>query len=198
MDPVPAQSGENPVPRQAHAMLVRAVIEFLAERRLMEPVRKRVPEQTARCLDNPPWPDRWVGSQAVEDVFDAVHDLGGASLGVELGRFVARRLSEGRVRPVIAGIFSVLGKSPEALFKSLDVCGSLALRGVSFSYRVSPGGRSVIADVRGGRVSEASGHALRGALLHAFDLAGADGEIGAPEPLPDGPEGARIGYAVRF
>jgi hypothetical protein len=198
MHSAPAQSGENFVPRQAHAMLVHAVIEFLAQRGLTDPVRMRVPEQTARTLDNPPWADRWVGSQSVEDVLDAIHGLGGASLVEELGRFAAQRLSEGRVRPVIAGIFSVLGKSPDSLFKSLDVCGSLAMRGVSFSYRVSPTSRSVVAWLRGGNVSEASRHALRGALQHAFDLAGVQGEVGAPEVLPDGAQGARIGYAVRF
>jgi hypothetical protein len=198
MYPAPAQSGDDVVPRQAHAMLVRAVIEFLAQQRLTDPVRKRVPEQTARSLDNPPWADRWVGSQSVEDVFDAVHELGGASLDAQLGCFVAQRLSEGRVRPVIAGIFSLLGKSPDSLFKSLDVCSSLAMRGVSFSYMVSPSGRSVIAWLRGGNVSVGARHALRGALQHAFELAGVEGEVGAPEALPDGPQGARIGYAVRF
>ncbi|HEX4382457.1 MAG TPA: hypothetical protein VH083_05900 [Myxococcales bacterium] len=190
---------DEPVPqREAHALFFRSVTEFLVVRHLLEPVRKLVPEQTRRSIDQPPWIGRWFGSQALEDIQRALHDLGGAPLNLQMGRFSARRMSDGRLRPVIAGIFAVLGKSPESLFKSLDVCFSLAIRGVSFRYEVTETERFVIASFRGGNVPEGMHHALRGAFLHVFELANAQGEIAEPELLDEEEGCVRVRYLVRF
>ena len=167
-------------------------------RHLLEPVRKLVPEQTRRSIDAPPWLDRWCGSQALEDILRALFQLGGAPLNLQLGRFSARRMSDGRLRPVIAGIFAVLGKSPASLFKSLDVCFSLAMRGISFRYEVTETERFVTATFRGGNVPEGMHHALRGAFLHVFELADARGEIADPELLEEDEGNVRVRYLVRF
>jgi hypothetical protein len=177
--------------REAHALFFRSVTEFLAARHLTEPVRKRVPEQTRRSMDQPPWADRWLGAEAVEDI---VH----APLNLQLGRFTARQMSDGRLRPIIAGIFAVLGRHPAALFKSLDVCFSLALRGISFSYEVGETDRCVIAHFHGGKVPEGMHHALRGAFLHVFELSNTRGEISEPELLEEDGGDVRIRYLVRF
>ena len=185
-------------PREVHALFFRSVTAFLAARHLSEPVRKRVPEQTRRSMDQPPWADRWVGSEAVEDIVQALHELGGAPLNLQLGRFAARSMSDGRLRPIIAGIFAVLGKHPAALFKSLDVCFSLAMRGISFNYEVSETDRCVIARFHGGNVPEGMHHALRGAFLHVFELSGTRGEISEPELLDEERGAVRVRYLVRF
>jgi hypothetical protein len=189
---------DPPPQREAHALFFRSVTEFLVARHLLEPVRKLVPEQTRRTIDTPPWSDRWFGSQAIEDIQRALHELGGAPLNLQLGRFAARRMSDGRLRPIIAGIFAVLGKSPESLFKSLDICFSLAMRGISFRYEVTETERFVVVSFRGGNVPEGMHHALRGAFLHVFELASARGEIAEPEPLEADEVGERIRYLIRF
>jgi hypothetical protein len=190
---------EEPVPpREAHALFFRSVNEFLAARHLTAPVRARVPEQTRRSMDSPPWADRWLGSEAVEDIVHALHELGGAALNLQLGRFAARRMTDGRLRPVISGIFAVLGKHPAALFKSLDVCFSLAMRGINFRYEVEDDHRFVIAHFHGGGVSEGVHHALRGAFLHVFELSNTRGDIAEPEVLEEARDAVRVRYLVRF
>jgi hypothetical protein len=181
-----------------HALFFRSVTDFIAARHLTEAVRKLVPEQTRRNIDHPPRTDRWLGSEAVEDIMDALHELGGAPLNLQLGRFTARQMSDGRLRPIIAGAFAVLGKSPTALFKSLDVCFSLAMRGISFRYEASETQRVVIARFHGGSVPEGVHHALRGAFLHVFELSNARGEVSEPELLEEDRGGVRVRYLVRF
>lgn len=184
--------------RETHSLFLHAVLEFLAARRLTEPVKKRVPEHTRRILERPPLADRWIPAHAVDHVFEALHDLGGAPLNLQLGKFTARRMTEGRVRPLVAGIFSLRGKSAEAIFKSLDVCYSLAMRGISFSYQASPQAAFVLASFAGGGVPEGAHHAVRGSLLHAFELAGTHGEVDPPQLIADDGEAVRIRYGVRF
>jgi hypothetical protein len=184
--------------REAHALFVRSVVEFLTVRHLTEPVRKLVPERTRRSIDQPPSSDRWLGSQAVEDIQRALHELGGAPLNLQLGRHAARQMTDGRLRPIISGIFAVLGKSPTALFKSLDMCFSLAMRGISFSYEVSETERCVIAHFRGENVPEGMHHGLRGAFLHIFELSNTRGEISEPELLHQEGQIVRVRYLVRF
>lgn len=184
--------------RETHALFLHAVMEFLAARRLTDPVKKRVPEHTRRTLERPPLADRWIPAHAVEDVFEALHDLGGPPLNLQLGKFAASRMTEGRLRPLIAGIFSLRGKSPESIFKSLDVCYSLAMRGVSFTYQGSRRAALVVASFAGGNVHEGAHHAVRGALLHAFELTQAHGEVDPPELIADDGAAVRIRYAVRF
>jgi len=107
-------------------------------------------------------------------------------------------MTEGRLRPLIDGIFSLRGKSPESLFKSLDVCYSLAMRGISFTYQGSRRGAFVVASFAGGGVHEGAHHAVRGSLLHAFELAETHGEVDPPELLAGDGEAVRIRYGVRF
>lgn len=189
---------EGPPRREAHAILFRCMIDFLESRGLVEAVTQVVPEQTRRDLARPPWADRWLRASTVDDVVDALHGIGGPALNLELGRFLARRMTEGRLRPVVTGIFSVLGKSPTALFKSLNVCFSLAWRGILFRFDSEGAEPQVVARFVAEAPPLGMHHALRGAFLHVFELSGARGAVSEPRVFPEGNGGVQVQYRLRF
>jgi hypothetical protein len=193
-----AQLEAGPPRREAHAVLFRCLVDFLASRGLTEAVKAAVPEQTRRDIAHPPWADRWLRASAVEDVVHALHGIGGPALNLELGRFLARRMTEGRLRPVVTGIFSVLGKSPAALFKSLNVCFSLAWRGILFRYEAEGAEHQVVARFPAEPPPPGMHHALRGAFLHVFELSGARGAVSEPRILADRNGGVQVQYRLRF
>jgi hypothetical protein len=193
-----AEIQDGPPRREAHAVLFRCMVDFLASRGLTEAVKAAVPEQTRHDIGRPPWADRWLRASAVEDVVQALHGIGGPALNLELGRFLARRMTEGRLRPVVAGIFSVLGKSPAALFKSLNVCFSLAWRGILFRYETFGVEHHVVAHFSADAPPPGMHHALRGAFLHVFELSGARGAISEPRVLPEENGGVQVQYRLRF
>jgi hypothetical protein len=180
--------------REAHAIFFRAMVDFLKARHLTDGVRARVPERVRRAIENPPPPQCWLPSQNVDEIVRAVQELGGPPIVVQLGKYVARQMAEGRLKPVIACIYAVLGKSPTAMFRTLNVSFSLAVRGMSFRYA----GDFVIVHYRGGHVPDGAFHALRGSLLYIFELTGVNGQVGEPEPLGEDATGVHVRYRILF
>jgi hypothetical protein len=188
------RADEDQLQRETHAVLFKAMADFLVARNLASEVRRRVPERVRRAIDRPPLPQSWMPSSSTEEIVRAVYELGGAPLALQLGKFVARQLCEGRLRPLIEQIFATLGKSPAALFRMLNLSSSLAVRGITFRYE----GDYVVAWYRGGHVPVGSFHALRGHLLQAFELTGTHGEVGEPELVAEDGEGVQVRYRVLF
>jgi len=186
-------------PRQAHAIFFRSILSFLEQRELVARVRARVSAPTRFTIERPPWIGRWLPSEPVDEIETALQELGGPELNVELGRFAARQMVHHRLQPIVTAVFAVLGRSPEAIFRNLNLCFSLATRGINFAY-VAGGeqGKQVVAHFRGPGTPEAAWHALRGALGHAFDVAGARGAIGAPVKLAETEAGVTVRYPVEW
>jgi hypothetical protein len=186
-------------PRQAHGLFFRAILDFLRSRGHLEEVLSMVSEPTRRYIDRPPWAGRWIPSQPVDEIEEALQRIGGDELNVALGLFAAQQMVAKRIEPIVSAIFALMGRRPAALFRSLNLCFSLATRGISFVY-VPEDERSgkVVAHFRGPGTPEAAWHALRGALLYGLDLAGALGEIGEPEPIATAPAGTTVRYAISW
>ena len=180
-------------------MFFRAILSFLDARSLTLQVRERVSEPTRWVMDRPPWIGRWLPSLPVDEIESALFDLGGAQLNVDLGRYAAEQMVHKRLTPVVNAIFAVLGRSPESVFRNLNLCFSLATRGISFAY-VAGGseGKHVAAHFRGQGTPEAAWHALRGALMHAFILTGARGAIGEPVKVAETEQGVTVRYPVEL
>ena len=85
------------------------------------------------------------------------------------------------------------------MFRKLNLCFSLATRGISFAY-VAGGseGKQVVAHFRGQGTPEAAWHALRGALMHAFVISGTRGEIGEPVKVTETEQGITVRYPVEL
>jgi hypothetical protein len=179
--------------REAHSLFFRAMVDFLVARHLRDGVRARVPERVRRAIETLPPEGCWLPSQNIEEIMRAVMELGGPPIVVQMGKFVAKKMSEGRLKPVISGIYSVLGHSPAALFRSLNVTSSLAIRGMTFEYADD----YVTVHYRGGHVPVAAFHTLRGSLKYIFELTGTRGDVGEPEPLTEDASGVRVRYRVR-
>jgi hypothetical protein len=192
-----AETRTSSSPRQAHAVFFRSVIAFLESRGLTAQVRERVSEPTRWAIDRPPWIGRWIPSLPVDEIETALHELGGAPLNVELGLFAAQHMVSKRLTPILNAVFAVLGKSPEAVFRNLNLCFSLATKGISFAY-VAGGreGRHVVAHFRGQGTPVAAWHALRGALMHAYEVSGTVGDIGEPVKVNETEEGVTVRYPV--
>ncbi|HUJ25204.1 MAG TPA: hypothetical protein VLW85_04245 [Myxococcales bacterium] len=184
-------------PRQAHAVFFRAIVAFLEERGLTARVRERVSEPTRWVIDRPPWIGRWIPSLPVDEIESVLFEIGGAQLNVSLGRFAAEQMVHKRLTPVVNALFAVLGRSPESLFRNLNLCFSLATRGISFAY-VAGGsdGKHVVAHFCGQGTPEAAWHALRGALMHAFVISGTRGAVGEPVRVTETEQGVTVRYPV--
>jgi len=109
----------------------------------------------------------------------------------------AQNVASKRLTPVLNAIFAVLGRSPDAVFRNLNLCFSLATKGISFAY-VAGGreGKHVVAHFRGPGTPEAAWHALRGALMHAYDVSGTVGAIGEPVKVTENDQGITLRYPL--
>jgi hypothetical protein len=183
-------------PRQAQALFFRSILAFLEERCLLAEVVVRVSEPTRWIIRQPPWVGRWIPSLPIDEIESALQEIGGAELNIDLGRFTASKMVSSRLTPVLSGIFSVMGRSPEALFRSLNLCFSLATRGISFVYVPAERGGEVVAHFRGPGTPEGAFHVLRGALLHAFDLVGTRGTVTDPVKVTENEQGVTVRYGV--
>src|ERR1041384_7114754 len=164
-------TNDSTSPRQAQALFFRSILAFLEERQLLAEVVGRVSVPTRWTIEQPPWIGRWIPSLPVDEIEAALQQLGGAELNVELGRYAARNMVSKRLTPILSAVFAVLGRTPEAVFRNLNLCFSLATKGISFAY-VAGGreGKHVAAHFKGQGTPIAAWHALRGALMYAFDV----------------------------
>lgn len=186
-------------PRQAQALFFRAIVSFVTERGLLGQVVERVSEPTRWVLERPPWIGRWLPSLPVDEIETALQDLGGAELNYQLGLYVARNLVDRRLEPVIGAIFSALGRSPESLFRSLNLCFALATRGINFAYvPEGPEEANVVSHFRGPGTPEGALHALRGALQYGFDVVGRKGSVGLPVRVAETENGLTVRYPVQW
>jgi len=200
---VPAQplreEAPSSSPRSAQALFFRSILGFLAERGLTASVRSRVSVPTQWVMDRPPWFGCWIPSLPVDEIEAVLQQLGGAQLNMDLGRHVARQMAHRLLQPVLHAIFALLGRTPESVFRNLNLCFSLVTRGISFVYVPGgEGGRQVVARFRGLDTPRAAWHALRGALGYAFDVAGTQGSIGEPVLLAENEAGATVRYPVEW
>ncbi len=187
---------ESGSPRQAQALFFRSILSFLEERCLLADVVARVSEPTRCAIRQPPWIGGWIPSLPVDEIEAALQEIGGAEINVDLGRFTASQMVSSRLTPILSAIFSVTGRSPEALFRSLNLCFSLATRGISFVYVPAERGGGVVAHFRGPGTPEGAFHVLRGALMHAFDVVGTRGTVSEPVKEAEDEQGVTIRYGV--
>ncbi len=189
----------SPSPRQAHAIFFRSILAFIEEKQLTAQVRERVSETTRWTIERPPFIGRWIPSSPVDEIETVLQELGGPELNVELGQFAARNMVHRRLQPILNALFAVLGRSPDSVFRNLNLCFSLATKGISFVY-VAGGskGKHVLATFRGQGTPEAAWHALRGALAHAFEVAGTRGKISPPVKVSENERGVTVRYPVEW
>lgn len=174
--------------REVLAASFRAALEHIDGKGVLGTVRERVPEETARLIEKPPMPFRYLSSEHIDQLYVAFGEHTDHAGLVELGRAIAKGTSVSAVGPVLRMALSLFGGTPAALFGNLDRFFSVATKGISFTWTAT-GERSGIIDTRfaPGPPPPESATVLEGNLLYGYELCGAPtGVIEQREDLEGG------------
>jgi hypothetical protein len=185
-------------PREGLGTFFRALMEFVDQRGLREPIRAAVSPETRGLIDRPPRPMGFIPSRPIDEIEAALQQIAGAEACVECGLACARPLAWTLLRPVLRFAFQVLGQSPEPIFGNLDRFFSLVTRGIAFAWAPLAMGGSVTATFEGPDTPEAALHVLRGSLQFVFEASGTTGTVGAPEVLEVTPQRTVVRYLIRW
>ncbi|GAC1338184.1 MAG: hypothetical protein NVSMB23_05590 [Myxococcales bacterium] len=197
MTSTPPDARPPTVPTRAGlGLFLRGILDFLEERGLRAQVRARVPADTAALFDDPPRTLSWVDARHIDAVEQALFELAGSSVCVELGLFAARGLGETIVQPVIRAAFFLFGEQPPAIFGHLDRFFSLTTRGIGFRWQAAADGGSIEAIFTGPDVPEAALHVLQGSLQYVFELTRTRGSVAAAVVRRQDSQSTHVSYAV--
>jgi hypothetical protein len=185
-------------PRQGLGTFFRALMDFVDERGLREQVRAAVSPSTRALIDEPPRSLSFIASTPIDEIETALQDLAGNEALAECGIACARPLGFRMLQPVIRTAFMLFGQSPEPIFSNLDRFFSLVTRGITFSWKSSEKGGSVLTRFEGEGTPDAAFHVLRGTLLFVYEVSGTVGEVGLPQVVESTPAGVTVRYDVRW
>jgi hypothetical protein len=199
MDAVLSGADAGASPREGLGRFFSAVLAFVDAKGLRTDVTARVSPATRAMMVKPPRALSFMPSSAIDEVEQAIGELRGSELLVEMGLVVAMQLGGTMILPVLRMAFSLFGQTPAAGFAHLDRFFALVTRGIAFSYE--PRGEHegmVSARFSGESIPDAAYHVLRGTLLYVFEIAGRAGKVDPHELVETSPAGTTVRYAVRW
>jgi hypothetical protein len=168
--------------------IVRAVAVAITEQGLRDAVLARVSPAARTILVDPPVATMWIDARLLNEVYQAIFDLGGADKVRRLNRSAVERGVSPLLRATAERVLRIFGASPGALLSKLDRVAGTTARGVVYHYA---------------EISAAAGHfdveyptlhdvpvgpflATGGALEIVFDMCSVRGSFGEPAYLPNG------------
>jgi hypothetical protein len=192
--PAPSHS-----PRQALGFFFRLIASWLHSHKLTGRVRDLVSEETCVLIDQPPGHFQWIGSEAVDEIEQALYKIGGDEMLEELGLELARRMGGGPVKPMLRAAFVLFGETPAAAFSNLGRFYGVATRGIAFRY-LPLGERFGMVEARfaGEGTPPEAVVVLRGSLRFIFEATGQAGEVSTAVVDEESIMGTCARYRVRW
>ena len=176
----------------------RITNDFLVERNLRDEVLAKLPPQSRRVLEKPPFVFAWQDGRALEEIEEILYAKS-PQLPADLGFAAAKFLSGNVVAPVFKMAVVLFGQSMETIFGNLDRFYSMVVRGFSFRYEPSGAQQGTIfVTISGGRAHPSLFRQLQGNFLMMYTLCDAKGVVEEPVVLRSDDAGAEISLAVHW
>src|SRR5258708_31855111 len=106
-------------PREGLGQFFRALVDFLDDRNLRQPIYAVVSPETRALMDRSPRPLSFLPSRPIDEIEDALQKFAGPEACVACGLACARPLGWPLLQPVLRLVFQLLGQSPEPVFANL-------------------------------------------------------------------------------
>lgn len=159
--------------REVIAAVFRAALDYIGRKKRLEAVIQRVPEATARVIEKPPMPLRFMSAEHIDQVYVAYGEHATRRELVELGLHLSRATGTGAAAPVLKVALSLFGATPLSVFSNMDRFFSLATRGISFSWEQTGDSSGYVDTIFApGAPPPASATVLEGNLAYTFEMLG--------------------------
>jgi hypothetical protein len=196
---LPLAPASSHSPRQALGFFFRLITGWTETNKLTTKVRDLVSNETRRLIDAQPGHFQWIGSAPVDEIEQAIGQIGGDAMLEDLGLEIARRMGGGLVKPMLRAAFVLFGDTPAAAFANLGRFYGVATRGIVFRYL--PLGDTVgVVEARfaGENTPPEAIAVLRGSLRFIFEATRQDGEVATAIIDEESIMGTCVRYRVRW